>query len=393
MIFIALALLMLLAAAAAVVLPLWRGAATPAAGYADPADATLRQQLEELERDLASGSLAEADYQNARRDMLAEFSRKEAAAPAQPGKNWRRASALAAALFILITAPLLYWKYGNWRTGVEGVDQASVPAVEQMVAGLAERLHTTDGNDLQGWVMLGHSYVVMNRYADAVDAYSHAHQLAGDGDADVLSGYAEALTLADPAQFMDKALPLFEKALQLDPANPQALWYGGLGAFERGDKQLAVRRWQALLQQDPPQEYRQIIEKYIVEAGGSVATPKETAAATGIRIHVSLAPALNAQVQPGETLFVFALPMGAAGGPPLAARRFQAGELPLDLTLTDRDSPIPGRTLSGQTRVVLIARVSISGAPEQQPGDFLGQTQWDAAGGKPAAIVIDTVVK
>ena len=393
MIFVALALLMLLAAVAAVALPLWRGAAAPAAGSADPAVATHRLQLEELERDLAAGALAEADYQNARRDVLAEFPRKDAAAPAQPGKSWRRASALGAALFMLITAPLLYWEYGSWRTGVEGVDQASVPAVEQMVAGLAERLHTTDGNDLQGWVMLGHSYVIMNRYADAVDAYSHAHQLAGDGNADVLSGYGEALTLADPAQFMDKALPLFEKALQLDPANPQALWYGGLGAFEHGDRKLAVRRWQTLLQQDPPQEYRQIIEKYIVEAGGSVATPKEVAATGGVHIHVSLAPALSAQVKPGEALFVFALPAGAAGGPPLAARRFQAGELPLDVTLTDRDSPIPGRTLSGQAHVVLVARVSVSGTPEQQPGDFVGQTQWDAAGGKPAAIVIDTLVK
>ena len=98
-------------------------------------------------------------------------------------------------------------------------------------------------------------------------------------------------------------------------------------------------------------------------------------------------------MKPGETRFVFALPAGAAGGPPLAARRFQAGELPLDVTLTDRDSPIPGRTLSGQAQVVLIARVSVSGTPEQQPGDLVGQTQWDAAGGKPAAIVIDTVVK
>ena len=393
MIFSALVLLMLLAAAAAVALPLWRGTAIQAAAAADPEDATHRLQLQELERDLASGALAEADYQSARRDILAEFSKTDSDSPAQPGKNWRRGSALVAGIFILVTASLLYWQYGSWRTGVEGVDQASVPAVEQMVAGLAQRLHTTDGNDLQGWVMLGHSYVIMNRYADAVDAYSHAHQLAGDSNPDVLSGYAEALTLADPAQFMDKALPLFEKALQLDPANPQALWYGGLGAFERGDKKLAVQHWQALLQQDPPPEYRQIIEKYIVEAGGRVAAPKETASTTGIHLHVSLAAALRTQVKPDETLFVFALPAGAVGGPPLAARRLQVGDLPLDLTLTDQDSPIPGRTLSGQTHVVLIARVSASGTPEQHPGDLVGQAQWDAASGKSVAIVIDTEIK
>ena len=391
MIFAALALLMVLAAAATVAVPLWRGARQVARD--ETAAATHSLQLEELERDLASGVLAEGDYQAARRDMQGEFAR--IAAPAQPaaGKAWRRGSALAAALFMLSAAPLLYLKYGSWRTGAEGVDQASVPAVEEMVAGLAQRLHTTDGNDLQGWVMLGHSYVVMGRYADALDAFTQAHRLAGDTNPDVLAGYAEAITLADPSKFMADALPLFEQTLKLDPVNPQALWYGGLGAFERGDKQLAIGRWQALLKQDPPQEYRDVIEKYIVEAGGKLSAPQHAAATAGIRLHVSLAPALSAQVRPDETLFVFALPAGAASGPPLAAKRLQAGDLPLDLTLTDQDSPIPGRTLSGQARVLVIARISVAGTPEQQPGDLVGRAEWDAASGKVLALVIDTQIK
>jgi cytochrome c-type biogenesis protein CcmH len=392
MIFAAIALLMLLAAAAAVVIPLWRGswAQTPAS----VSDAAGQAELEDLQRDLASGALAEVDYQSARRDMQLELARIAAPAPQPAGQAWRRGSALAAALFVFIAAPLLYWYYGSWRSGVEGVDAASVPAVEQMVADLSQRLHTTDGNDLQGWVMLGHSYVVMGRYPDALDAFSHAHALAGDGNPDVLAGYAEAITLADPSKFMDQALPLFEKTLKLDPANPQALWYGGLGAYEKGDKRLAVQRWQVLLQQNPPPEYRAIIQKSIAQAGGSAAAPQQVASAGGIRVHVSLAPALRSQVQPDETLFVFALPAGeAGGGPPLAARRFQAGELPLDVTLSDQDSPIPGRTLSGQSRVVLIARISRSGTPEQQPGDLVGQVQWDAANHKSLAIVIDSPVK
>jgi len=243
-------------------------------------------------------------------------------------------------------------------------------------------------------VMLGHSYVVMGRYPDALNAFRHAHALAGDGNPDVLAGYAEAITLADPSKFMDQALPLFEKTLKLDPANPQALWYGGLGAYEKGDKHLAVQRWQALLQQNPPPEYRAIIQKSITQAGGFAGAPQPAASAGGIHVQVSLAPALRSQVQPDETLFVFALPAGeAGGGPPLAARRFQAGELPLDVTLSDQDSPIPGRMLSGQSRVVLIARISRSGTPEQQPGDLVGQVQWDAANHKSLAIVIDSPVK
>lgn len=393
MIFAGFALLMLLAAAASVGVPLWRGARATAS--ADTADATHRLQLEELEWDLAAGVLAKADHQVARRDMQAEWvtSDKPGRKVREASKGWRRGSALAAALFILLLAPVLYWYYGNWRSGAEGVEQASIPAVEQMVADLSVKLHGTDGDDLEGWVMLGHAYVIMERYPDAVDAYSHAYKLAGDSHAEVLAGYGEAMTLANPDDFMSKAVPLFEKALQLDPANPQALWYGGLGALERGDKHLAVERWQTLLNQDPPVEYRRVIEKYIVDAGGSVGAAVTKAPAVAIHVHVILSPGLQARVQPDETLFVFAVPQGGAGGPPLAARRFQAHSLPLDITLTDQDSPIAGRSLSGQTHVTVMARISLSGTPEQHAGDLVGQADWDPASGKPLNIVIDTVVK
>ena len=390
MIFAAMASLMVLVAAAAVAIPLWRG--NHHVRSADSADVAHGQQLKELEQDLASGALAQADYQAARRDMETEQASSldiTQRAPFSTGKAWHRGSALLAPIFIIILASALYWYYGNWRAGAQGVEKASVPAVEQMVADLSARLHSTDGSDVQGWVMLGHSYVIMGRYPDAVEAYSHARSLTGDKDADVLSGYAEASTLADPSQFMDKTLPLFEKTLELNPANPQALWYGGLGAFERGDKKLAVSRWQALLQQDPPAEYRQVIEKYIVQAGGRPATPT----AGGIRIHVSLAPALEDQVTPDETLFVFALPQGGAGGPPLAARRFKASDLPLDVTLTDQDSVMAGRSLSGQAKVTVLARISTSGTPEQHAGDIVGQADWDKASAKLLTIVIDTPIK
>jgi len=393
MIFTAVALLMVLVAIAAVALPLWRGPRSSGDGT-EAAEATHRLQLQELERDLANGVLAEGDYAAARRDMQDELSSREVAGQTAPGVGWRRASALAGALFILVAAPLLYWYYGSWRVGVEGVDAASVPAVEEMVADLSKRLHGEDANDLQGWDMLGHAYVIMERYPDAVDAYSHAYKLGGGSHPEILAGYGEALTLANPDDFMDKALPLFEKALTLDPTNPQALWYGGLGALQRGDKTLAVSRWQALLAQDPPAEYRDIISKYIVEAGGKP-EPKVATIGTGarIRIHVSLAPGLSGTVKPDETLFIFALPEGGAGGPPLAVRRFQAGDLPLDVTLTDQDAPIPGRNLSGRSSYTLVARISTSGSPEQRAGDLVGQVDWDKASGKPPTIIIDTQIK
>lgn len=157
--------------------------------------------------------------------------------------------------------------------------------------------------------MLGHAYMLMNRYKDAVAAYSHARTLSSDGNAEVLAGYGEAVALASPADFMSKAMPAFDKALQLDPHNPQALWYGGLGALESGNKGLAVARWNALLAQNPPAKYRSIIEKAITAAGGTVspsgkvsADPAGAASPGNTRIDGTLDPRLHRKVTPDKAL-------------------------------------------------------------------------------------------
>src|SRR5215469_9920212 len=384
MIFAALALLMGLIAAAAVAVPLWRGVQAQAADSDEAAALTRQMQLAELDRDLAVGALAETDYRAARHDMETEWAKTRTAPSIQPSRN--RGLAAGTALLLIAISAVLYWRYGNWRAGVEGVEAASVPAVEHMVEELSQRLHGSDQGDLQGWEMLGHAYVIMERYPDALDAYDHARKLSADSNADVLAGYAEALTLANAEQhpeiFMQQALPLFEKALALDPHNPQALWYGGLGAYEQGDKTLAVRRWQALLAQNPPQEYRAVISKYIAEAGGTIEAAGAAAAAPAIRVRVSLAPGLKAKAAPNAALFVFAEAADRAG-PPLAVKRYRVGDLPLDVELTDQDAPLPGQSLAGHASLMLTARVSMDGEPTSKPGDLEGRVVWKKTGAQP----------
>lgn len=386
MIFIVLAVLMGLVAAAAVAVPLWRG--TPNT-VNDAAVATHAVELEDLEQDLATGALSQDDYASARHDLEAE--RPTTTNTSSANQPSRRLSAAATVVLMLGAGTALYWYFGNWRVGVQGIDAASQASVVQMVAELDTRLHGADASDLQGWEMLGHAYVLMGRYSQALDAYSRARKLSGDGDATVLAGYAESLTLADPDGFMDKALPVFEKALALDPRNPQALWYGGLGALRRGDSKLAITRWQSLLDQDPPAEYREVIEKAMREAGG---TPAVGRAAVAVRVHLSLAPALLNATTPDETIYVFALPMGdAASGPPLAVKRMQVRDLPADVTLTDQDAVMAGRNLSAYFELRIMARISKSGRPEAGPGDLTGQGSWSKQATKSLSIVIDTPVR
>jgi cytochrome c-type biogenesis protein CcmH len=391
--FLLVAALMTLAAGLTVGLPLWRGRAPAAAGMAQANRGVYASRLKELQDDLENGRLSTQDHAAAQRDLekdLAAGTPDRAPHAAAPS----RIAAVISLILVLGASGTLYWRYGDWRVGSDGVETASAQAVIQMVSDLATRLHTPEGqSDLQGWAMLGHSYMIMGRYPDALDAFTHARALSKDSDSQILSSYAEALTLSDPGSFTDKALPVFEQVLKMDPRNVQSLWYGGLGALQRGDRALAIQRWNEVLAQDPPADYRRVIEKAITAAGGT-AEGKTGVVAGGrvIALHVSLAKALAAKVSADATLFVYVQPQGGTGGPPLAARRLKVSDLPLDLQLSDQDAMVPGRVISAYTDVMVSARISTNGTAAPRAGDLMGTAEWHQ-GGKPLTIVIDTVLK
>ena len=396
MIFFSIAAAMMLVAGLVIALPLWRARAPERAGIATANLQVHGARLEELETDLENGRLSREDYAAARRDLEVDIS-ISTQTTASSGGTGRSQPILAgiALLALLALAGPLYWYYGSWRVGFQGVEAASTQAVVEMVDRLAQRLQTPEGQgDMQGWDMLGHSYMIMGRYVDAMRAFEHARSLSHDGNAQYLAGYAEALALShpgDPRVFMQQAMPVFEKVLQMDPNNTQALWYGGIGALERGDKALALKRWNIILAQHPPADYRAYIEKAITDAGGNVASSATTSVYIGMR--VSLAPELAAKAPPGATVFIYARPKGDASGPPLAVRRITVDQLPMDVRLSDQDAVVPSRVLSAFEYAIVTARVSLSGDAAPHPGDLIGQSEWIKADGKPISIVIDTVVK
>ncbi|HET7922198.1 MAG TPA: hypothetical protein VFM15_05530, partial [Gammaproteobacteria bacterium] len=233
-----------------------------------------------------------------------------------------------------------------------------------------------------------HAYVLMERYQDAVEALAHARKLAGDGNAEVLSAYGEALALADPDHFMQRAAPVFENVLKFAPDNQKALWYGGLAASQRGDNALAVTRWQALLRQGLPPKYSAILVNYIKEAGGSVSPATPAHEATILHLRVTLNPSLKKKLDAGATVFVFARPEGEQGGPPLAVRRFTVRDLPLTTTLGDQDAMVAGRSLGRFKVLEVVARVSRDGSPMPKAGEPQGKAVWKRGSKQPLAIEI-----
>ena len=105
-----------------------------------------------------------------------------------------------------------------------------------------------------------------------------------------------------------------------------------------------------------------------------------------MRVRVTLDPALAGQLQPGDTLFVFAR---AAEGPrmPLAIVRQTATADPVQVTLDDASAMAPQLRLSGFPQVVVGARISRSGNATPQPGDLEGQTEAIASQGKAQVLI------
>lgn len=111
--------------------------------------------------------------------------------------------------------------------------------------------------------MLGRSYVALQEYPLAVRAYQRADRIAGGRSADALVGEAEALTLIDDSQISGEAGRLIERALTIDPASPQALFFGAAAALRRGELPLARTRFTKLLSLNPPERIKTILEQEI----------------------------------------------------------------------------------------------------------------------------------
>ena len=229
----------------------------------EPPDLTLyRGQLDELARDLAAGRLAPADHAAARleieRRLLAA-----AGAPAQAGTGRRAPLALALAVVILGGSYVTYFALGaphlpdrplTLRAGeraaaAERLRQARM--IEEMVAGLAARLAAAP-DDLAGWQRLGRSYMVLQRFPAAAEAYAKAAELAPD-NVDVLLAWAEALLPPvraagpPPADFE----ALMARIAALDPGNARVLFMRGEAAARGGRPAEARRLWQRLLARLP----------------------------------------------------------------------------------------------------------------------------------------------
>ncbi len=215
-----------------------------------------KQQLKEVDRDLAAGMIGPVEAEAAR----TEISRRLLAADQARGSgspSSQRSPFLA--LWLAVTVPLsalaLYAFLGNPGTPdqphktssgrmdnvLSELDQANLRlAVETNRKKLLD-----NPNDISAWLGLAKALQAQGRSADAVDALSKA-LIVSNGDPNIRGIYGEALMLAANGAVTKESREAFTGVLAERPSDPRARYFLSLGDWQDGKHREALTAWSKL---------------------------------------------------------------------------------------------------------------------------------------------------
>ncbi len=361
--------------------------------------AIYRDQMRELDADLAAGTLAQADYERSKLELESRLLEDVSAAERSTMPSHGRRAALVVGIAVPLLAIGIYFATGNLRALDPHAGVPDSAQVEAMVGRLAAKMRENP-DDIEGWKLLGRSYAVMGRYDDSVKAFAQAAQRAPQ-DAQLLADFADVLAMARGGKLGGEPEKLVERAVQIDPKNLKALALLGTAAYERKDYARAAEVWGRMLPLVPQgSEDARTISENVEEARklagiGSSSKPASQPAAKahpGVRGTVRLDARLKQEVKPDDVLFIFAR---APEGPPLplAVLKARAADLPFKFALDDSLAMAQGVTVSSQPKIVVTARIAKSGKPQAAAGDLQGASKPVANDAAGVDVVIDSVVR
>lgn len=336
--------------------------------------AVYKDQLLEVERDLENGIIGSDEAGAAKLEVSRKILRLKEADAAGKGADDSSAPGGRTILAVSITVFMAVIGFGAYAiTGSPGLpgkpyaERISAgntkASLDELVARVEDHLRKNP-DDARGWTIIAPSYMKLGRYADAAKALEKVMKLDGV-TASLMSGYGEALVMANQGIVNDQAKKVFEDAWRRDPTKPTAQYYLGLAEVQGGNKPAAVKRWQDMLNLAPATaSWRPQIEAQIRKAGGKV--PKAPLPITQLN---KPAPAKPDAAHPGAK---------AGGGAPDIAAMVTG----LAARLGKDGNDLNGWLMLARAYVVLNKRPEAAGALDRAEGIFKSDA---AAMGKIAA--------
>lgn len=351
---------------------------------------TLREALVSLEKEYQEGLINQDQFENAKSDLqrraLDETNHSQGNSTKKLSNIW----AISIGLVLPTSALLLYLFIGTPRALLEpellsASQRPSAAQIDAMVDKLAKHMDENP-SDVSGWMMLGRSYIALNRLPEAEIALKKALALEPK-NADLMADLADLMAyMKQSAQGEPKLL--IQKALQIDPNNLKALALSGSVAFEEKKYAKAIEYWQhALKLTQADDDFTQGLRSSIANAEEKSGL-KPTISSASISGIASLAPALAKQTNPEDTVFIYAR---ATNGPkmPVAIMKIKVSQLPYQFTLDDRLAMSPEVSISKFQEFTVTARISKTGNAIPQAGDLFGQLNQVRSGSKPVNLIIN----
>ena len=265
-----------------ILLPLLKGS-RPVASRASFDQAVYRDQLQELDRDIARGMVTRTDADASR----LEIQRRLLAADRLPSLQIRvsRSPVLAAAIFLIIAlgSVATYLSLGAPNIpdqsfasrATDSPDAAGPDAMRQATEQLAAKLKQSP-SDAQLWLLYARSLAILTQWDKAEDAYRHAIDL-GQTSPDVLADHAEMLVMQAHGTVTPATEAIFRQILQSDPGNVPARYYLATAAGQAGEPRKAIDALQALLADMPANSpFRDQIGERIAQAAREAGIPVPT---------------------------------------------------------------------------------------------------------------------
>lgn len=255
--------------------------------------AVLRDQLADIDVQVANGAVAAADADALRTELKRRLLSESRIEPGRRSGLRPAAAArlaLASAVVVALGATGLYAVRGRpdlttptavelpAETAAAGATAAGSttqqPQVDAMIGQLEARMAKTPA-DPKGWQMLGWSYFQTGRFDDAVKAYAKAVAIDANGPG-YQSALGEALVQAAGGVVTPTAAAAFTAARARDPGDARARYFTAVQKDQRGDRKGALDDWLQLLREAPAgaqwaPELRTFVEKIAKEQGVDIA--------------------------------------------------------------------------------------------------------------------------